>query len=258
MGKERLALWKRGWLFQIQQPRQDPPVTAAIEDEFGTHFHQVATGFFHQCHRLGIIETHRRHAMPVAHIHAPHGDGVSERLVEIAAWHLVGIIIPGAKLGGEIEIARFIATQDHRAIFPHELLLLHGVEQSRVFQQVHADGQHAFADDEAWEGLFLDDQHAEFFAVQQRRGNRARRAGPDDQDIRFQTFHISKNAARLNSNRWRRKIAVEFRKNTFVAFECDHTLAQSGNDIQLAHEQCDPYIHVTGHAQVRFGRRFEL
>ena len=102
----------------------------------------------------------------IKYLHAASGDGIGERFIEFGAGDLVGVFEAVGELILKIKVAGLVAAHEDGAVLAHEILFLHGFKQASALQQGHADGQHAFADDETGKFLFFHDEHAKFFAVQ--------------------------------------------------------------------------------------------
>ena len=108
--------------------------------------------------------------MAVENRNAPRGRGIGQRLVEVRARNLEGVVPAGGELVGKIKVTGPIAPQKNRPALAHEAPRLDRLEQPGLLQQVHAMGQQAFANHKAREDLFLHDEQPKTFPVQQRGG----------------------------------------------------------------------------------------
>ena len=169
VGEQRFAHGKVRRFFQVQQPGQHPPITAAIQDEFRGHIARRAVGRFDRHRRLRFVKAHRCDPVTVKNFHAARGDAVGQCLVEVAARDLVGVSPAGGELGREIEVARPAVAMKDRAVFLHEVPGDDVFQQARLLQQVHAMRQQAFANHEPGKGLLLHQEQFEAFTLQQSR-----------------------------------------------------------------------------------------
>ena len=110
-----------------------------------------------------------------------------QHLVKIGAFDLIGDAGAGGVFLGEVEGGVALAPGEGGAVFHLEGAIgggaLHGSGHFRLTQDFHAGGQQAFADDEAREVAFFEDEDVEALLAQQGGSDGAGGAAADDEDV---------------------------------------------------------------------------
>jgi len=108
---------------------------------------------------------------------------IGQQFVEVRALDLKGRWLALGECVAEIKGAVVLAPGKRGAGFQLETGCIHRIEHAGFFDEVQAMGQQAFADGKARKMLAFDDQHIMPFALEQRGGDGARRAGANDHNL---------------------------------------------------------------------------
>ncbi|MNL34562.1 hypothetical protein D3C87_1565410 [compost metagenome] len=182
MGEHGLAHREIRRCLKVEQARQDATVTAGIEHEPG--FDAVLAAVFTPDaeQRFGLIDLYADDGFAVADFYALQRGLIGQQLVEVGALDLKSRRLALGERVAEIEGAVTLAPGKRRPGFQLETGRVDRIEHARFFDEIQAVGQQAFTDGKTGEMLSLDHQHVMAFALEQRGGDGAGRAGPNDHD----------------------------------------------------------------------------
>ena len=187
VGKDGHAFRQHGRAFEVKEARQDAAIATGIKHEAGVHGVAAAVFCLHGDFRAVAGVAVGGDFVAEADFRALFAGFFKQHQVKIGAFDLVGDAGAGGVFLGEVEGGVALAPGEGGAVFHLEGAVgggaLHGGGHFRLAQHFHAGGQQAFADDEAREVAFFEDEDVEVLLAQQGGSDGAGGAAADDEDV---------------------------------------------------------------------------
>ena len=140
MGKECFTGWEIGRLIHIEKFRDDPAVSAAIDDKAGVYLRSIPLFVNYGRYRVGAIEFYCCYRGFIVHRHTHFFNRAGECLIEICTGNLP---CPGpslCKLVGKLVVTDLTVFDKFGSSFLLKMFFFNCIQKTRFFEGLHTTG----------------------------------------------------------------------------------------------------------------------